>query len=119
MRAQVAAIIRNSHEPELTVEEEHEISKYETAADVEDKIQELEDLYQVRPRLHCAIDALLLVTEASRTSLMSLAFTLRLCLMMMFKKVIVIMMVMMMVMMMMMMMIMSVPGVPSLLAFKR
>lgn len=49
MRAQVAAVIRNSHEPELTVEEEHEISKYETAADVEDKIQELEDLYQVRP----------------------------------------------------------------------
>ena len=66
-------------------------------------------------RLHSAIDALLLVTEPSRTSLMSLAFTLRLCLMMMFKKVIVIMMVMMMVMM---MMIMSVPGVPSLLAFK-
>ena len=114
MRAQVAAIIRNSHEPELTVEEEHEISKYETAADVEDKIQELEDLYEVRPRLHCAIDALLLVTEPSRTSLMSLAFTLRLCLMMMFKKVIVIIMVMMIGILMMMIM-----RIPSLLAFKR
>ena len=82
MRAQVAAVIHNSHEPELTVEEEHEVSKYETAADVEDKIQELEDLYEVRPRLHCAIDALLLVTEPSRTSLMKVVVEVMMMMMM-------------------------------------
>jgi hypothetical protein len=43
--------------------------KYQRLADAVEGVQS-EDLHQVRSRLHCAIDALLLVTEPSRTSLM-------------------------------------------------
>jgi hypothetical protein len=43
--------------------EEHEASKFETAADVEDKIQELEDLYQVRTQLRCVADSFLFVID--------------------------------------------------------
>jgi len=40
-----------------------EESEFETAADVEDKFQELEDLYQVRTQLRCVVDSLLFVID--------------------------------------------------------
>jgi hypothetical protein len=56
--------------------------KYQRLADALEGVQS-EDLHQVRPRLHCAIDALLLVTEPSRTSLMKVVVVVMMMMMMM------------------------------------